>query len=176
MLAVSLIVLLGGSLLAPDSVQTWADTQPEGWRRTIATAWSEPVGRLSRSLSLDRPRQIAADALDTSPTPTTLPPAVRPDRTSTSTSTSTPTTTADLGVSESPTTTAVHATTTADLGVSESPTTTAVHATTTADVGVSESPTTTAVHATTTADVGVSESLSSPTMPCRSPGPGRRSS
>ncbi len=99
MLAVSLIVLLGGSLLAPDSVQTWADTQPEGWRRTIATAWSEPVGRLSRSLSLDRPRQMAADALDTSPTPTTLPPAVRPDRTST------PITTADVGVSESPTTT-----------------------------------------------------------------------
>ena len=123
MLAVSLIVLLGGSLLAPDSVQTWADTQPEGWRRTIATAWSEPVGRLSRSLSLDGPRQMAADALDTSPTPTTLPPAVRPDRTSTSTSTSTPTTNADVGVSESPTTTA-------DVGVSESPTTTAAHATT----------------------------------------------
>lgn len=151
MLAVSLIVLLGGSLLAPDSVQTWADTQPEGWRRTIATAWSEPVGRLSRSLSLDRPRQMAADALDTSPTPTTLPPAVRPDRTATSTPTSTPTTTADVGASERPTTTAVNATSTADVGVAERPTTTAGTSPTTADVEASESPTSTAGTSSTTA-------------------------
>ena len=80
-LAVSLLVLLGGSLLAPDSVQTWADTQPDGWRRSLAAAWADPVGRLSRSLGVDRPLTAASDALDTDDRGlpvTTLPPATRP--------------------------------------------------------------------------------------------------
>ena len=83
-LAVSLLVLLGGSLLAPDSVQTWADTQPDGWRRSLAAAWANPVGRLSRSLGIDRPLTAASDALDTDDRGlpvTTLPPATRPTTT-----------------------------------------------------------------------------------------------
>ncbi len=83
-LAVSLLVLLGGSLLAPDSVQTWADTQPDGWRRSLAAAWADPVGRLSRSLGVDRPLTAASDALDTDDRGlpvTTLPPATRPTTT-----------------------------------------------------------------------------------------------
>ena len=84
-LAVSLLVLLGGSLLAPDSVQTWADTQPEGWRRSLATAWADPVGRLSRSLGLDRPLEATAGVFESTPTITTLPPATRPPRTTPST-------------------------------------------------------------------------------------------
>ena len=83
-LAVSLLVLLGGSLLAPDSVQTWADTQPDGWRRSLAAAWADPVGRLSRSLGVDRPLTAASDALDTADRGlpvTTLPPATRPTTT-----------------------------------------------------------------------------------------------
>ncbi|SVC25474.1 uncharacterized protein METZ01_LOCUS278328, partial [marine metagenome] len=80
-LAVSLLVLLGGSLLAPDSVQTWADTQPEGWRRSLATAWADPVGRLSHSLGLDRPLEATAGVFESTPTITTLPPATRPPRT-----------------------------------------------------------------------------------------------
>ena len=83
-LAVSLLVLLGGSLLAPDSVQTWADTQPDGWRRSLATAWADPVGRLSRSLGVDRPLTATSDALDTADRGlpgTTLPPATRPTTT-----------------------------------------------------------------------------------------------
>ena len=83
-LAVSLLVLLGGSLLAPDSVQTWADTQPDGWRRSLAAAWADPVGRLSRSLGVDRPLTAASDALDTEDRGlpvTTLPPATRPTTT-----------------------------------------------------------------------------------------------
>ncbi len=84
-LAVSLLVLLGGSLLAPDSVQTWADTQPEGWRRSLATAWADPVGRLSHSLGLDRPLEATAGVFESTPTITTLPPATRPPRTTPST-------------------------------------------------------------------------------------------
>ena len=83
-LAVSLLVLLWGSLLAPDSVQTWADTQPDGWRRSLAAAWADPVGRLSRSLGIDRPLTAASDALDTDDRGlpvTTLPPATRPTTT-----------------------------------------------------------------------------------------------
>ena len=94
-LAVSLLVLLGGSLLAPDSVQTWADTQPDGWRRSLATAWADPVGRLSRSLGVDRPLTATSDALDTADRGlpgTTLPPATRPTTTLIVPTTATPST------------------------------------------------------------------------------------
>ena len=50
-----LLVLVGGSLLAPDTLDTWADTRDAGWARTAARAWAEPVGGVSRSLSLDAP-------------------------------------------------------------------------------------------------------------------------
>ena len=83
-LAVSLLMLLGGSLLAPDSVQTWSDTQPDGWRRSLAMAWADPVGRLSRSLGVERPLTATSDALDTADRGlpgTTLPPATRPTTT-----------------------------------------------------------------------------------------------
>jgi len=109
-LAVSLLVLLGGSLLAPDSVQTWADTQPEGWRRSLATAWADPVGRLSRSLGLDRPLEATAGVFESTPTITTLPPATRPPRT-------TPSTAGGVSTTSEATTTSV-ATTTSAGGVS----------------------------------------------------------
>ena len=94
-LAVSLLVLLGGSLLARDSVQTWADTQPDGWRRSLATAWADPVGRLSRSLGVVRPLTATSDALDTADRGlpgTTLPPATRPTTTLIVPTTATPST------------------------------------------------------------------------------------
>ena len=114
-LAVSLLVLLGGSLLAPDSVQTWADTQPEGWRRSLATAWADPVGRLSHSLGLDRPLEATAGVFESTPTITTLPPATRPPRTTPS---ATDTSTAAGASTTSEATTTSVATTTSAAGAS----------------------------------------------------------
>ena len=50
-----MLVLVGASLLAPDTVDTWADTRDAGWGRTVARAWADPVGDLSRRLSMDVP-------------------------------------------------------------------------------------------------------------------------
>ena len=62
------LVLVASSLLAPDAVRSWADTQPAGWRRVVARTWSEPTGRLARDVGLDRPLTAIRDALDPEPT------------------------------------------------------------------------------------------------------------
>ena len=129
-LAVSLLVLLGGSLLAPDSVQTWADTQPDGWRRSLAAAWADPVGRLSRSLGVDRPLTAASDALDTDDRGlpvTTLPPATRPTTTLIVPTTTTPPT----STTSRPPPTTSGATTSSSEGPSSTVTTTTTTTTTT---------------------------------------------
>ena len=129
-LAVSLLVLLGGSLLAPDSVQTWADTQPDGWRRSLAAAWADPVGRLSRSLGVDRPLTAASDALDTEDRGlpvTTLPPATRPTTTLIVPTTTTPPT----STTSRPPPTTSGATTSSSEGPSSTVTTTTTTTTTT---------------------------------------------
>ena len=144
-LAVSLLVLLGGSLLAPDSVQTWADTQPDGWRRSLATAWADPVGRLSRSLGVDRPLTATSDALDTADRGlpgTTLPPATRPTTTLIVPTTTTPPTST---TSRPPPTTSG-----ATSSSSEGPSTTATTTTSTTPATTPTSTTTTATTTTTT--------------------------
>ena len=142
-LAVSLLVLLGGSLLAPDSVQTWADTQPDGWRRSLAAAWADPVGRLSRSLGVDRPLTAASDALDTDDRGlpvTTLPPATRPTTTLIVPTTTTPPT----STTSRPPPTTSGATTSSSEGPSSTVTTTTTTTTTsTPPPSVSPSPPTT---------------------------------
>ncbi|MDG2907699.1 MAG: DUF459 domain-containing protein [Acidimicrobiales bacterium] len=142
-LAVSLLVLLGGSLLAPDSVQTWADTQPGGWRRSLATAWADPVGRLSRSMGVDRPLAAASDALDTGhagPSVTTLPPATRPTTTSTTTSIVPTTTMPTSSTTSRPSTTTSGATTSS----SQAPTSTVATSTTSTTSTTSSTTTTSA--------------------------------
>ncbi len=134
-LAVSLLVLLGGSLLAPDSVQTWADTQPEGWRRSLATAWADPVGRLSHSLGLDRPLEATAGVFESTPTITTLPPATRPPRTTPS-ATDTSTAAGASTTSEATTTSVATTTSAAGASTTSEATTTSV-ATTTSAAGAS---------------------------------------
>ena len=62
------LVLVASSLLAPDVVRSWADTQPAGWRRVLARTWSEPTGRLARDVGLDRPLTAVRNALDPEPT------------------------------------------------------------------------------------------------------------
>ena len=136
-LAVSLLVLLGGSLLAPDSVQTWADTQPDGWRRSLAAAWADPVGRLSRSLGVDRPLTAASDALDTEDRGlpvTTLPPATRPTTTLIVPTTTTPPT--------STTTRPPPATSGATTSSSEGPSSTVITKISTTTISISTSTTT----------------------------------
>ena len=141
-LAVSLLVLLGGSLLAPDSVRTWADTQPEGWRRSLATAWADPVGRVSRSLRLDRPLDAAAGMLETTPTLTTLPPATRPTAATTGPSTTLPPTVTAVSSTTLPATvTAVSSTTL--------PTTSTSHAQTSTTSTTTAPSTTTSIPPTT---------------------------
>ncbi|MDG2427868.1 MAG: hypothetical protein P8M16_05515 [Acidimicrobiales bacterium] len=55
LLGALLFALLGASLLAPDTVDTWADTRDVGWSRTVARSWADPVGGFSRQVSLDAP-------------------------------------------------------------------------------------------------------------------------
>ena len=61
------LVLVTSSLLVPDAVRSWADTQPAGWRRVLARTWSEPTGRLARDAGLDRPLTTVRDALNPEP-------------------------------------------------------------------------------------------------------------
>ena len=74
----AVLVLVSGSLALPDSVDTWAATQPAGWRRSLVRTWADPVGDLSRRLRLDEPMAVMADLVDTDPAMVTLPPAERP--------------------------------------------------------------------------------------------------
>ena len=58
LLGLLVLVLVGASLLAPDTVDTWADTRDAGWERSTARTWSDPMGNLSRRLSLDVPPSV----------------------------------------------------------------------------------------------------------------------
>ncbi|MED5600028.1 MAG: hypothetical protein VYD42_05065 [Actinomycetota bacterium] len=73
--AVTVLVL--ASLLAPDVVDRWAATQPEGWRRDVARGWATPAGRISRALALDEPREWVQGAFDGAKPTVTFAPAVR---------------------------------------------------------------------------------------------------
>ena len=64
--AALLFTLLGASLLAPETVDTWADTRDAGWSRTLARSWADPVGDFSRRVSLDSPLRALDDLLDRS--------------------------------------------------------------------------------------------------------------
>lgn len=122
----AVLVLVGGSLALPDSVDTWAATQPAGWRRSLVRTWADPVGDLSRRLRLDEPMAVMADLVDTDPTMVTLPPAERPATATTRQPAASPTTT--WPTVASPTTTGQPAVTTSgqtSVSPSTTPSTTA---------------------------------------------------
>ncbi len=75
LLAVAVLVL--ANLLAPDAAARWAGTQPEGWRRDVAGALTDPLARVSGKLSLGQPLEQVTELLDVGPAPVTFPPAVR---------------------------------------------------------------------------------------------------
>ncbi len=77
LLGILTLVLVGASLLAPDAVDTWADTRDAGWERDTTRAWADPMGKLSRRLSLDAPLRYVEDLLDRA-APAVADPAVRP--------------------------------------------------------------------------------------------------
>ncbi|HIM66166.1 MAG TPA: DUF459 domain-containing protein [Acidimicrobiia bacterium] len=123
---VAVLVLVSGSLALPDSVDTWAATQPAGWRRSLVRTWADPVGDLGRRLRLDEPMAVMADLVDTDPTMVTLPPAERPATATTRQPAASPTTTRSTVAS--PTTTGQTAVTTSgqtSVSPSTTPSTTA---------------------------------------------------
>ena len=75
LLAVAVLVL--ANLLAPDAAARWAGTQPEGWRRDVAGALTDPLARVSGKLSLGQPLEQVTELLDVGPAPVTFAPAVR---------------------------------------------------------------------------------------------------
>ena len=75
LLAVAVLVL--ANLLAPDAAARWAGTQPEGWRRNVAGALTDPLARVSGKLSLGQPLEQVTELLDVGPAPVTFAPAVR---------------------------------------------------------------------------------------------------
>jgi hypothetical protein len=75
LLAVAVLVL--ANLLAPDAAARWAGTQPEGWRRNVAGALTDPLARVSGKLSLGQPLEQVTELLDAGPAPVTFAPAVR---------------------------------------------------------------------------------------------------
>ena len=75
LLAVAVLVL--ANLLAPDAAARWAGTQPEGWRRNVAGALTDPLARVSGKLSLGQPLEQVTEFLDAGPAPVTFAPAVR---------------------------------------------------------------------------------------------------
>jgi len=85
LLGLLVLVLVGASLLAPDTVDTWADTRDAGWERATARVWAEPMGNLSRHLSFDAPLRYVEDLLDGAD-PAVADPAVRPTPVTPSTS------------------------------------------------------------------------------------------
>ena len=82
LLGLLLLTLLGASLLAPDAVDSWADSRDPGWERTLARVWADPAGDLARRLALDVPLRELADLVDgarTEATRSALAPAIRPE-------------------------------------------------------------------------------------------------
>ena len=70
-------MLVLANLLAPDAAARWAGTQPEGWRRNVAGALTDPLARVSGKLSLGQPLEQVTELLDVGPAPVTFAPAVR---------------------------------------------------------------------------------------------------
>ena len=82
LLGLLLLTLLGASLLAPDTVDSWADGSHPGWERTLARAWADPAGDVARWLALDVPlRELAnlVDEVGNEVVHSTVGPAVRPE-------------------------------------------------------------------------------------------------
>ena len=102
LLGLLVLVLVGASLLAPDTVDTWADTRDAGWERATARAWADPMGNLSRRLAFDAPFRYVEDLLDGAD-PAVADPAVRPTPVTPSTS-ETPSSSEALPTGEVPST------------------------------------------------------------------------
>ena len=82
LLGLLLLTLLGASLLAPDAVDSWADSRDPGWERTLARVWADPAGDLARRLALDVPLRELTDLVDgarTEVTRSAVAPAIRPE-------------------------------------------------------------------------------------------------
>ena len=77
LLLMAVAVLVLANLLAPDAAARWAGTQPEGWRRDVAGALTDPLARVSGKLSLGQPLEQVTELLDVGPAPVTFAPAVR---------------------------------------------------------------------------------------------------
>ena len=77
LLLMAVAVLVLANLLAPDAAARWAGTQPEGWRRNVAGALTDPLARVSGKLSLGQPLEQVTELLDVGPAPVTFAPAVR---------------------------------------------------------------------------------------------------
>ena len=77
LLLMAVAVLVLANLLAPDAAARWAGTQPEGWRRNVAGALTDPLARVSGKLSLGQPLEQGTELLDVGPAPVTFAPAVR---------------------------------------------------------------------------------------------------
>ena len=102
LLGLLVLVLVGASLLAPDTVDTGADTRDAGWERATARAWADPMGNLSRRLAFDAPFRYVEDLLDGAD-PAVADPAVRPTPVTPSTS-ETPSSSEALPTGEVPST------------------------------------------------------------------------
>ena len=83
LLLMAVAVLVLANLLAPDAADGWAGSQPEGWRRDVASALTSPLVRVARKLSLDQPLERVTEILDSGPAPVTFAPAVRDPTTTT---------------------------------------------------------------------------------------------
>jgi len=62
-IAVSALALLVGALLNAPGLHKSAEIQPEGWKRDVALAVTEPLASVSSALLLDRPRRGVKAAL-----------------------------------------------------------------------------------------------------------------
>ena len=62
-IVVALLALFAGALLNAPGLHKTAEIQPEGWKRDIALAVTEPLASVSRTLFLDQPRRGLKAAL-----------------------------------------------------------------------------------------------------------------
>ena len=62
-IAVAALALLLGALLNAPGLHKTATIQPEGWKRDLALAFTEPLRATSEALLLDRPRHGLKAAL-----------------------------------------------------------------------------------------------------------------
>ena len=82
LLGLLLLTLFGTSLLAPDAVDSWADSSDPGWERTLARMWADSAGGLARRIALDVPVRELTDLVDRARNESvhsTVEPALRPE-------------------------------------------------------------------------------------------------